>query len=238
MLKNKKNIMFIIIGIILFILYSVALVFIFDKVNKCSDKILYKYFDDSMIEINNEDENIDVKANIIDSYKLIGMIIDSKYDKKVIATVNTKYYDSDNNEISSNTQKIFINKKRKEFITFKLPDKEYNFAGKIKININYNDTDLNVEAIPDINFNLEVGGDQYDNLHVNLKWNNNLGKDIKSISGVVAVVKDDKIITYKSFTYPTIAAGSNLLFFETFYGTPKDGITQDDIQVFIYQLET
>lgn len=232
MVKNKKNILFIILGIIIFIIYSIVLVNVVKK--DSHDKILYKYYEDSLIEINNSEEsNIKAISNIIDDTRSLAILLTSNITQSKLANIEINYYDSENNVKKNEEFKLLIKNNDAVLGISKLPILDDGYAGNIKINITYENIEVDDSFNQNINFNNTIKENENGLLKLEFSWQNNLDKDIKELSGFIVLVKDNKIIAYNSFFEENIMRNGYVNFTRDFYSNNVKLSEYDEIKSLI-----
>lgn len=129
----KKNIVIIILLFIVAILLAITII----RKGK-SEIVKYSYFDDDLIQVDNQ-SSFEVKSNIVDNENLL-IYVSSNYDKSVLAVAEVIFRDEDGETIASDSSSLVVLNHSGQVFTFYLPSLVGEYAGNIDIVIKEQET--------------------------------------------------------------------------------------------------
>lgn len=198
-----KNVMIGVLGVII-----LCLVFALIFVKKADTIVKYKYYNDDLINVNNE-SFLDIKANILDNRRLI-ILLTSDENVGSSGNLNVEIYNSENEKINENKSEYFVARNSGSIIEINLPELGENYAGTVKVNVG-KENEIDDDNIPDASglkyeVNKTIGEDNVTNLAI--RFTNNK-EEIKYFSGTVVAFKDDNIVDFNNFHQENIAANKD-----------------------------
>lgn len=103
-----------------------------------SEIVKYSYFDDDLIQVDNQ-SSFEVKSNIVDNENLL-IYVSSNYDKSVLAVAEVIFRDEDGETIASDSSSLVVLNHSGQVFTFYLPSLVGEYAGNIDIVIKEQET--------------------------------------------------------------------------------------------------
>ena len=198
-----KNIVMGVLGVTVLVLI-LALIF----VKKADTIVKYKYYNDDLINIDNE-SFLDVKANILDNRRLI-ILLTSEKDVSCSGNLNVEIYNSENKKINENKSEYFVARNGGSIIEINLPELGENYAGTVKINVDKGNEidDGNISGASELKYevNKTIGEDNVTNLAINFTNNK---EELKYFSGVVVAFKGDNIVDFNVFYRENVEANKD-----------------------------
>lgn len=210
-----KNIVKNVIIVVLLIVLVFLLVTTFIQ-NQHSEIVRYSYFDDDLIQIDNE-SSFKVKSNIVDNDNLL-VYVSSDENHSVLAVVKVIFYDEKGKKIDEKSSNLVVLDNSGQVFTFTLPSLDDNYAGNIDIvvkqeKINHQNniftSDIELEESHIIT--------DSKNTNFTIQINNNSDFLIQSFTGMIVGLKDDKIVAAASFSSDNILANSSNTTSAAFY---------------------
>ena len=134
----KKNIVIIILLFIVAILLAITII----RKGK-SEIVKYSYFDDDLIQVDNQ-SSFEVKSNIADNENLL-IYVSSNYDKSVLAVAEVIFRDEDGETIASDSSSLVVLNHSGQVFTFYLPSLAGEYAGNIDIVIKEQETNQQID---------------------------------------------------------------------------------------------
>ena len=198
-----KNIVIGLLGIVI-----IGLVFALIFVKKADTIVKYKYFDDDLIEVDNE-SFLQVKTNILDNRRLI-ILLTSEEDVSSSGALNVEVYNSENEIINENKSDYFVARNSGSVVEINLPNLGDNYAGTVKVSVG-KETEIDDENISGATnlkytFDKTIGEDNTTNLAIHFTNNKD---EMKYFSGVVVAFKNDNIVDFNAFYQENVAANND-----------------------------
>ena len=134
----KKNIVIIILLFIVAILLAITII----RKGK-SEIVKYSYFDDDLIQVDNQ-SSFEVKSNIVDNENLL-IYVSSNYDKSVLAVAEVIFRDEDGETIASDSSSLVVLNHSGQVFTFYLSSLVGEYAGDIDIVIKEQETNQQID---------------------------------------------------------------------------------------------
>ena len=134
----KKNIVIIILLFIVAILLAITII----RKGK-SEIVKYSYFDDDLIQVDNQ-SSFEVKSNIADNENLL-IYVSSNYDKSVLAVAEVIFRDEDGETIASDSSSLVVLNHSGQVFTFYLSSLVGEYAGDIDIVIKEQETNQQID---------------------------------------------------------------------------------------------
>lgn len=120
-------------------LFIVAILLAITIIRKGKSEIVkYSYFDDDLIQVDNQ-SSFEVKSNIVDNENLL-IYVSSNYDKSVLAVAEVIFRDEDGETIASDSSSLVVLNHSGQVFTFYLPSLVGEYAGNIDIVIKEQET--------------------------------------------------------------------------------------------------
>ena len=108
-----------------------------------SEIVKYSYFDDDLIQVDNQ-SSFEVKSNIADNENLL-IYVSSNYDKSVLAVVEVIFRDEDGETIASDSSSLVVLNHSGQVFTFYLSSLVGEYAGDIDIVIKEQETNQQID---------------------------------------------------------------------------------------------
>ncbi len=108
-----------------------------------SEIVKYSYFDDDLIQVDNQ-SSFEVKSNIVDNENLL-IYVSSNYDKSVLAVVEVIFRDEDGETIASDSSSLVVLNHSGQVFTFYLSSLVGEYAGDIDIVIKEQETNQQID---------------------------------------------------------------------------------------------
>ena len=108
-----------------------------------SEIVKYSYFDDDLIQVDNQ-SSFEVKSNIVDNENLL-IYVSSNYDKSVFAVAEVIFRDEDGETIASDSSSLVVLNHSGQVFTFYLPSLVGEYAGNIDIVIKEQETNQQID---------------------------------------------------------------------------------------------
>ena len=108
-----------------------------------SEIVKYSYFDDDLIQVDNQ-SSFEVKSNIADNENLL-IYVSSNYDKSVLAVAEVIFRDEDGETIASDSSSLVVLNHSGQVFTFYLPSLVGEYAGNIDIVIKEQETNQQID---------------------------------------------------------------------------------------------
>ena len=181
-----------------------------------SEIVKYSYFDDDLIQVDNQ-SSFEVKSNIVDNENLL-IYVSSNYDKSVLAVAEVIFRDEDGETIASDSSSLVVLNHSGQVFTFYLPSLVGEYAGNIDIVLKEEETHQQLDFSTS-NISLEESHIITEDMNINftIQIQNNSSTNIQSITGMIVGIKDDKIVTATSFSSDTLLANSRNMVNAIFY---------------------
>lgn len=181
-----------------------------------SEIVKYSYFDDDLIQVDNQ-SSFEVKSNIADNENLL-IYVSSNYDKSVLAVAEVIFRDEDGETIASDSSSLVVLNHSDQVFTFYLPSLVGEYAGNIDIVLKEEETHQQLDFSTS-NISLEESHIITEDMNINftIQIQNNSSTNIQSITGMIVGIKDDKIVTATSFSSDTLLANSRNMVNAIFY---------------------
>ena len=120
-------------------LFIVAILLAITIIRKGKSEIVkYSYFDDDLIQVDNQ-SSFEVKSNIADNENLL-IYVSSNYDKSVLAVAEVIFRDEDGETIASDSSSLVVLNHSGQVFTFYLSSLVGEYAGDIDIVIKEQET--------------------------------------------------------------------------------------------------
>ena len=120
-------------------LFIVAILLAITIIRKGKSEIVkYSYFDDDLIQVDNQ-SSFEVKSNIVDNENLL-IYVSSNYDKSVFAVAEVIFRDEDGETIASDSSSLVVLNHSGQVFTFYLSSLVGEYAGNIDIVIKEQET--------------------------------------------------------------------------------------------------
>ena len=198
-------------------LFIVAILLAITIIRKGKSEIVkYSYFDDDLIQVDNQ-SSFEVKSNIADNENLL-IYVSSNYDKSVLAVAEVIFRDEDGETIASDSSSLVVLNHSDQVFTFYLPSLVGEYAGNIDIVLKEEETHQQLDFSTS-NISLEESHIITEDMNINftIQIQNNSSTNIQSITGMIVGIKDDKIVTATSFSSDTLLANSRNMVNAIFY---------------------
>ena len=125
-------------------LFIVAILLAITIIRKGKSEIVkYSYFDDDLIQVDNQ-SSFEVKSNIVDNENLL-IYVSSNYDKSVLAVVEVIFRDEDGETIASDSSSLVVLNHSGQVFTFYLSSLVGEYAGDIDIVIKEQETNQQID---------------------------------------------------------------------------------------------
>lgn len=134
----KKNIVIVILLLVVAILLAITII----RKGK-SEIVKYSYFDDDLIQVDNQ-SSFEVKSNIADNENLL-IYVSSNYDKSVLAVAEVIFRDEDGETIASDSSSLVVLNHSGQVFTFYLSSLVGEYAGDIDIVIKEQETNQQID---------------------------------------------------------------------------------------------
>lgn len=108
-----------------------------------SEIVKYSYFDDALIQVDNQ-SSFEVKSNIVDNENLL-IYVSSNYDKSVLAVAEVIFRDEDGETIASDSSSLVVLNHSGQVFTFYLSSLVGEYAGDIDIVIKEQETNQQID---------------------------------------------------------------------------------------------
>lgn len=108
-----------------------------------SEIVKYSYFDDDLIQVDNQ-SSFEVKSNIADNENLL-IYVSSNYDKSVLAVAEVIFRDEDGETIASDSSSLVVLNHSGQVFTFYLSSLVGEYAGDIDIVIKEQETNQQID---------------------------------------------------------------------------------------------
>ena len=108
-----------------------------------SEIVKYSYFDDDLIQVDNQ-SSFEVKSNIVDNENLL-IYVSSNYDKSVLAVAEVIFRDEDGETIASDSSSLVVLNHSGQVFTFYLSSLVGEYAGDIDIVIKEQETNQQID---------------------------------------------------------------------------------------------
>lgn len=199
----KKNIVIIILLFIVAILLAITII----RKGK-SEIVKYSYFDDDLIQVDNQ-SSFEVKSNIVDNENLL-IYVSSNYDKSILAVAEVIFRDEDGETIASDSSSLVVLNHSGQVFTFYLPSLVGEYAGNIDIVIKEQETNQQIDfSLSDIKLEESHTITEEMNTNFTIQIQNNSNFLIQSFTGMMVGLKDDKIVATTSFSSENLLANSS-----------------------------
>ena len=198
-------------------LFIVAILLAITIIRKGKSEIVkYSYFDDDLIQVDNQ-SSFEVKSNIVDNENLL-IYVSSNYDKSVLAVAEVTFHDDTGKTIASDSSSLVVLNHSGQVFTFYLPSLVGEYAGNIDIVLKEEETHQQLDFSTS-NISLEESHIITEDMNINftIQIQNNSSTNIQSITGMIVGIKDDKIVTATSFSSDTLLANSRNMVNAIFY---------------------
>ena len=124
-------------------LFIVAILLAITIIRKGKSEIVkYSYFDDDLIQVDNQ-SSFEVKSNIADNENLL-IYVSSNYDKSVLAVAEVIFRDEDGETIASDSSSLVVLNHSGQVFTFYLSSLVGEYAGDIDIVIKEQETNQQI----------------------------------------------------------------------------------------------
>lgn len=125
-------------------LFIVAILLAITIIRKGKSEIVkYSYFDDDLIQVDNQ-SSFEVKSNIADNENLL-IYVSSNYDKSVLAVAEVIFRDEDGETIASDSSSLVVLNHSGQVFTFYLSSLVGEYAGDIDIVIKEQETNQQID---------------------------------------------------------------------------------------------
>ena len=125
-------------------LFIVAILLAITIIRKGKSEIVkYSYFDDDLIQVDNQ-SSFEVKSNIVDNENLL-IYVSSNYDKSVLAVAEVIFRDEDGETIASDSSSLVVLNHSGQVFTFYLSSLVGEYAGDIDIVIKEQETNQQID---------------------------------------------------------------------------------------------
>ena len=108
-----------------------------------SEIVKYSYFDDDLIQVDNQ-SSFEVKSNIVDNENLL-IYVSSNYDKSVLAVAEVIFRDEDGETIASDSSSLVVLNHSGQVFTFYLSSLVGEYAGDIDIVVKEQETNQQID---------------------------------------------------------------------------------------------
>lgn len=108
-----------------------------------SEIVKYSYFDDDLIQVDNQ-SSFEVKSNIADNENLL-IYVSSNYDKSVLAVAEVIFRDEDGETIASDSSSLVVLNHSGQVFTFYLSSLVGEYAGDIDIVVKEQETNQQID---------------------------------------------------------------------------------------------
>ena len=108
-----------------------------------SEIVKYSYFDDDLIQVDNQ-SSFEVKSNIVDNENLL-IYVSSNYDKSVLVVAEVIFRDEDGETIASDSSSLVVLNHSGQVFTFYLSSLVGEYAGDIDIVIKEQETNQQID---------------------------------------------------------------------------------------------
>jgi hypothetical protein len=126
------------------LLFIVAILLAITIIRKGKSEIVkYSYFDDDLIQVDNQ-SSFEVKSNIVDNENLL-IYVSSNYDKSVLAVAEVIFRDEDGETIASDSSSLVVLNHSGQVFTFYLSSLVGEYAGDIDIVIKEQETNQQID---------------------------------------------------------------------------------------------
>ena len=220
---NKINFYHIIIFILIFIIIGLCGILVFNK-NQSRDTV-YKYFEDSLINIQN-DTSLSYQANLVNG-DYLAILVTSSSGEKVGIEADVSFYNADNQKISSDNRINSMSSDGKALFTFSVPDLGSDFAGKIDVRLlTSEDTAGEMVDTSNIMYHESHSIDENNNTVFSIEGVNGTEFNIQNLIGNVVALKDGLIVCVDSFQVSDVGAGSAFNVVAHFPANTFNGVSQ------------
>ncbi len=125
-------------------LFIVAILLAITIIRKGKSEIVkYSYFDDDLIQVDNQ-SSFEVKSNIADNENLL-IYVSSNYDKSVLAVAEVIFRDEDGETIASDSSSLVVLNHSGQVFTFYLSSLVGEYAGDIDIVVKEQETNQQID---------------------------------------------------------------------------------------------
>ena len=210
-------------------LFIVAILLAITIIRKGKSEIVkYSYFDDDLIQVDNQ-SSFEVKSNIVDNENLL-IYVSSNYDKSILAVAEVIFRDEDGETIASDSSSLVVLNHSGQVFTFYLPSLVGKYAGNIDIVIREQETNQQTDfSTSDIKLKESHTITEEMNTNFTIQIQNNSNFLIQSFTGMMVGLKDDEIVAVDSFSSNNILANSSNTSSAVFYfNTENQGIMSRD----------
>lgn len=200
-----------------------------------SNNKYYKYYDDSLIKMNNK-SNFEVTSNIIYDQTL-AVLLTSKENKPNIGEVKVTFYNKKGEKVSSDNFSRTVYNGSATLFTFNVPLlKTDEFAGTISVEVNDKSMENNKDTVSIANIQQSISKNINNDKSLSIKANlvNKNTSDLSVLGGDIVAFKDGKIVASNSFYQENVKANDSFAVNVNFPSYSSDkAFEYDDIKLYI-----
>lgn len=203
--KNKVNFYHIVIFILMIIVIGLCGILIFNK--KQDNNTIYKYYDDSLIKVQN-DTSFSYQANLVNG-DYLAVLVTSTSNKAGEIEADVTFYNADNKKVYADNLINSMSGDGKTIFTFSVPDLEDDFAGKINIHLltpeGNNGETIDISSIT---YQESHSIDENKITVFSIEGTNGTEFNFHNLIGNIVALRDGDIVCVDSFQVSDVEAGS------------------------------